>query len=340
MIWLTWRQFRGQTLIALAALALLGGYLIFLGLGIHDFYDTKIVGCQGDDCSIAKDLFREKYEVPMGLIGMLLIGIPAVIGIFWGAPLIARELEAGTHRLVWNQSVTRRRWLAVKLLFIAAISLVVTGLLSFVLTWAAEPFDRLVGSRFSTMTFDSRDIVPLGYAVFAFVLGTTIGLLIRRTVPAMALTVAIFAAVQILMPLALRPHLMSPITASVPFTSDMVENDLVDGIGSNGDRSTGDAAPMGLFGYTKPGAWVLSSSFLPLLRADGSAYTQADNKACFSGDFGKDMECLAKQRLHFSISYHPANRYWAFQRIESAIFLALALALAGFCFWRIPRGLT
>ena len=41
--------------------------------------------------------------------------MPALIGAFWGAPLITREFEAGTFRLAWNQSVTRARWLAIKL---------------------------------------------------------------------------------------------------------------------------------------------------------------------------------------------------------------------------------
>ena len=41
--------------------------------------------------------------------------VPAVIGIFWGAPMIAREIEAGTYRLVWTQSITRTRWLVSKL---------------------------------------------------------------------------------------------------------------------------------------------------------------------------------------------------------------------------------
>ena len=40
---------------------------------------------------------------------------PAVTGLFWDAPLLARELETGTFALAWNQSVTRARWLAVKL---------------------------------------------------------------------------------------------------------------------------------------------------------------------------------------------------------------------------------
>jgi ABC-type transport system involved in multi-copper enzyme maturation permease subunit len=336
MLWLTWRQFRLQTQITLAALAALSIYLILQGRGIHDFYDTQIVGCQGDACSNARILFQDKYQAPVALVGALLLGIPAIIGVFWGAPLIARELETGTQRLVWNQSVTRTHWLAVKLALIALFSLAVTGLLSLLLSWAAQPFDKIFGSRFAAMTFDSRDIAPLGYAVFAFVLGTTIGLLIRRTLPAMALTLAIFAAAQIVMPTVIRPHLMSPITASEALTAESIER--ANGFGfSSEDGDGGGSTPMSLFGYTKPGAWVISSTRLPILKADGSAYTQDDNKACFTGDPRKDFECLAAKNLHFDLTYHPASRYWTFQWIETAIFLALALALAGLCFWRLPR---
>jgi ABC-type transport system involved in multi-copper enzyme maturation permease subunit len=334
MIWLTWRQSRAQTLIALAVLAALAIYLLILGNGIHDFYDSRIVGCKADNsCQTATDLFRDKYGDPVILIGALLLGVPGLIGIFWGAPLITRELETGTHKLVWNQSVTRSRWLAVKLIFIALISLAITGAFTLLLGWAVGPFDKQIGSRFSAMTFDSRDIVPIGYALFAFVLGTTIGLLIRRTLPAMAVTLAVFAAVQIVMPLAVRPHLMSPVTTNVAFTAEVAQQ--INGLGSNG--RPGDNKPVGVFGYNKPGAWILGSPMNKLIRADGRAFTQGDVRTCMSGDFSKDLSCLAKQNLHFSVTYQPGSRYWPFQWIEFSIFLALTLALAGVCFRRIPR---
>ena len=63
MIWLTWRQSRTQTLIALAVLAALAIYLLILGNGIHDFYDSRIVGCKADNsCQTATDLFRDKVN--------------------------------------------------------------------------------------------------------------------------------------------------------------------------------------------------------------------------------------------------------------------------------------
>src|SRR6202044_2829674 len=89
--------------------------------------------------------------------------------------------------------------------------------LSLIQAWWAAPIGRAVGhggggtnlamGRFSTLVFATHGITPLGYAAFAFTLGVTAGALIRRTVPAMAVTLAIFAAVQIAMPLWIRPNL-------------------------------------------------------------------------------------------------------------------------------------
>ena len=336
MIWLSWRQARVHVLAGVAAVTALAIYLVILGRSIRHFHATRITGCTATACSQAQDLFREKYLDQVTLTGVLLIAVPAIIGVFWGAPLITRELEHGTQRLVWNQSVTRTRWLAVKLALLALLALILTGVFSLLLTWATSPFDRVIGSRFSALTFDSRDVVPLAYAVFGFVLGTTMGLLIRRTLPAMALTATVFAAAMIVTPFAIRPHLMTPLTTSVAFTREVALN--VHGLGSNAGPSDGDAAPMGVFGgYSKPGAWILTSSFTPLLKADGSTFTQGDMKTCFSGDFRKDIACLAEQNVHFDVTYHPASRYWPFQWIESSIFTGLALLMAGFCFWRLPR---
>jgi hypothetical protein len=41
-----------------------------------------------------------------------------------------------------------------------------------------------------------------------------------------------------------------------------------------------------------------------------------------------------------AITYLPTSRYWPLQGTETGIFLALALALAGFCFWRLGRRRT
>ena len=117
MIWLTWRQFRGGAVMMAAALAVLAVILGFTGPGLADDYSTGIAACtaQSGGCSDFVDRFVNDNQVPLLAVTAVVLVLPALIGVFWGAPLIARELEAGTHRLVWNQSITRTRWLAVKL---------------------------------------------------------------------------------------------------------------------------------------------------------------------------------------------------------------------------------
>jgi hypothetical protein len=44
--------------------------------------------------------------------------------------------------------------------------------------------------------------------------------------------------------------------------------------------------------------------------------------------------------MRIAVSYQPASRYWAFQWTETAIYVVLATALAGYCFWRISRRLS
>ena len=135
---------------------------------------------------------------------------------FWGAPLIAREIETGTFRLAWTQSVTRVRWLLVKLGLVGLASVVVAGGLSLMSTWWFSPLDKVNQNRFSPASFGLHGFVPAGYALFAFALAATLGLLVRRTLPAMALTLVGFIAVRVAVAEWIRPHFMSPVTTSLP----------------------------------------------------------------------------------------------------------------------------
>ncbi len=227
MIWLTWRQFRAQAVTAAAALAVFAVLLAVTGPHLASLYAASgISGCYSQSCGQLASNFLSQLRTGiypavylLGIAGIVLA--PAVIGIFWGAPLIARELEAGTFRLAWTQSVTRARWLAVKLTLTGLAAIAVTEALSLIQAWWAAPVGQaarlattssfpLGMSPFSLLAFDAHGITPLGYAAFAFTLGVTSGVLIRRAVPAMAITLAIFAAVQVAMPLWIRPHLFPP----------------------------------------------------------------------------------------------------------------------------------
>ena len=133
------------------------------------------------------------HALQVALITLVLV-VPALIGMFWGAPLIAHELETGTFRLAWTQSVSRRRWLWVKMGLVGLASALTAGLLSLMSTWWFSPIDKVSQNRFSPASFGLHGFVPAGYAAFAFALGVTAGLLFRRTLPAMAVTLVGFVA--------------------------------------------------------------------------------------------------------------------------------------------------
>ncbi len=339
MIWLTWRQFRVQALTAATALAAVAILLGTTGPYLANMYAASgIVGCRGDSCANLASAFLNQaqskgmYHViyPLGLV--LILATPAIIGIFWGAPLIAREFEAGTFRLAWNQSVTRTRWLTVKLALTGLAAMAVTEAFSLMHTWWADPISKAIGlgggesvlsgNRFAWLTFASHGITPLGYAAFAFTLGTAAGALIRRAVPAMAVTLAIFAVAQVPMPLWVRPVIIPPAQTITTIDAGNV----------NYGSLTASIVP------GQPGAWVVSSHAInaagqPVTALPASCFP-ANPSAKFSGDPG---QCMDKLGIREVINYQPASRYWPLQLIETGIFLALALALAGFCFWLLGR---
>ncbi len=351
MTWLTWRQFRLQAFTATAVLASFAVLLAVTGPHLASLYSASgISGCQAADCGhLASSFLQQLYAAGtywvLYLLGVMIILLaPAVIGLFWGAPLIAGELETGTSALAWNQSITRTRWLAVKLTLTGLAAMAVTEGLSLMQAWWAAPIGAAVGhggsgsnlamSRFSSLVFATHGITPLGYAAFAFTLGTTAGALIRRTVPAMAITLAIFAAAQIAMPLWIRPHLFPARHVTIAVTS--LESISLQQGGLNGSSFALGAGNL----PGQPGAWLLSSG---AVNAAGQA-TSTTPAACTAQPMRNNtaafMDCLAGHGTREAISYQPASRYWAFQWTETAIYLALALALAGYCFRRLGRRLS
>jgi ABC-type transport system involved in multi-copper enzyme maturation permease subunit len=263
--------------------------------------------------------------------------VPALIGIFWGAPLIAREFETGTHRLAWNQSVGRTRWTAVKLGLIGAAAVATSGLLSVMIGWWASPIDHAMAlgnqfgmgnhfPRLSPLVFGARGVAPLGYAAFAFALGVTAGVLIRKTLPAMAITLAIFAAVQFLMPTVVRPHLIAPVQVTSPFNAND-NNELMIG---------GPGGAMTVVGnFSRPGAWILSNN---TITRSGKVFAGPATAACTGNNSPQDcINWLNTLHLRQQVSYQPASRFWPLQWIETGIYLVLAAGLALVCTWQVRR---
>ena len=335
MIRFAWLQFRAQAAVALGALAVVAAALALTGPHLVHLYSTSgIAACRPDaDCGSLTTRFLN--QVSAGFtdkflqgFGVVVAAVPALAGIFWGAPLITRELETGTYRLAWTQSVTRRRWLAVKLGLVGLAGMATAGLLSLMLTWWFRPLDLASMNRLTLTVFGERGIAPVGYAAFAFALGVTLGMLIRRTLPAMAATLAAFIAVRLAVTYWVRPHLIAPVHATAKVIASLP------GGGMKLWPAAGPHGPMGLPVTISRGAWVYS---IQRVNAAGQVVRPVFSTACQRSPAAL-RACHAG--YHQVVSYQPASRFWAFQWYETAIFLGLGLILAGLCFWWLRRRLA
>jgi hypothetical protein len=140
MIHLTWRQFRTQALLGGGALAIVAVALLITGPHLVHVYNSYLASCRATGtCGSSTNRVLHTYQLLRTGLPLLVIAVPALIGVFWGAPLVAHELETGTFRLAWTQSVTRRRWLATKLAIVGTASMIIGGLLALMASWWANP---------------------------------------------------------------------------------------------------------------------------------------------------------------------------------------------------------
>ncbi|MGH9170795.1 MAG: transporter [Acidimicrobiales bacterium] len=346
MIRFAWTQSRTQTLVGAAALAIVAVVLAVTGLHLVHLYDSSVARCAvAGDCSAARASLLLHDGTMQAWLSALVIVVPGIAGIFWGAPLVAHELESGTHRLAWTQTVTRTRWTAIKLGVGGLAAMAAAGLFSLMVTWWASPLDTAGMNAFGS--FDSRDIVPVGYAAFALALGAFLGAVIRRTVPAMAATLVAFTAARLSFVHLVRPHLLAPVVRNLAL------NPVSTGIGAS---STNGGAPTVTLQPTVPdipNAWIVSTQVVD--KAGHSLTPQIFAKDCPGlGHFAAPkpglshvpaptqnavQSCVDRVGMtyHEMLTYQPAYRYWELQWYEMAVFLAAALVLAGACVWWVRR---
>jgi ABC-type transport system involved in multi-copper enzyme maturation permease subunit len=331
-----WTRFRTQALVGAGVLAIAGAVLLETGIQLNHAYYAAVAVCkqQGNCAHMFTYTFPSQgYLDAANILGAAGLAVPGLIGMFWGAPLAAREFETGTFRLVWTQGVTRTRWLAAKLAIAGAAAIAAGELFTLMVAWWSSPIDKATPgyTAFAAGSFHTG-VAPVGYAAFAFALGVTAGLLIRRTLPAMAVTLAVFTAVIIAFPIWVRPRLIPPVQTTSTLSLASIAN--MPGVGAfDGHLSLvpGPAA-------APPGAWVISSS--QLTTPDGRASSSEPAGPCGPPSPAAAQACndyIESLHLRQTVTYQPASRYWAFQWVETAVYLTLALALAGFSFWWINR---
>jgi ABC-2 family transporter protein len=344
----SWRQFRTQAIIGGAGLVVLGIILLVTGPHLVSIYDTAVAQCRasGGASSDCNNPVISTYSKLQVLADALVLIVPVLIGMFWGAPLVARELETGTFRLAWTQSVSRMRWLVVKLGLVGLASAAFGGLLSLMVTWWFSPIDKVNQDRFGAAAFGLHGFVPAGYALFAFALGATTGLLFRRTLPAMAVTFVGFVVARFTVAYWVRPHFMTPVTKAL-------------GIGPNGGFGFIET-PGGALQFTTnppdiPNALIVSNDVvnnagrspstaflqracpnLPGPNASPPAVQGGPSHAAVSPSGQQAFQqCITtiSTKYHQVITYQPASRFWDFQTYETLLFVVASAALAGLCVW-------
>jgi ABC-type transport system involved in multi-copper enzyme maturation permease subunit len=310
MAWVTWRQHR----IALAGMAaFLGAFAVYLwlsGLGMHHAYaaDCNPAGSLGCGMNVTGN-----YGVTTIIVSIVVQAVPALIGAFVGAPVLARELETGTYRYAWTQGIGRRRWTLGKLVPLAVTVTVTAGAFSALYSWYNQPlFAAGYATPFDARLFDLSGIAFAAWTLAAFAIGVLAGMLIRRVVPAIAATLAVYAGLAATTGLFLRKHYITPLvtnTLNPPGSGWIVSQ-----------------------WYTKNGQYAFPNK--------GSQIVDAVNQLCPPARIGSDTspaQCLTQHGYMQWASYQPGSRFWPFQLIESGWLLALSVLLIATTVWLVRR---
>jgi hypothetical protein len=326
MIWMTWRQHRSEALVAGLLVAAFAALVLATGLPAHDaLSDRGLDACRGrpspgDECVAPVTRFQSEFGHPNSWyadVGMSLL--PLLIGMFVGAPLLAREFEQGTWQLAWSQAIPRLRWLVVKLALVLATVAVVAAAVSGLWMWWHQPHDRF-GTRLGDY-FNYAWPVFVTYTVFAVVLGVTAGRLIRRTLPAMAVVLLLYIGVRIPFEVMVREQLLEPATSVVPFGEAYTEAD-AEGHYVISHRTV-----------DRNGNPVSDSV---LLEIEPEAGPDA-RSAAGTPQGGAADEYIREQGLREEVTYHPASSFWPLQLTEAGIFLTISVALLTLLFWLVRR---
>jgi ABC-2 family transporter protein len=289
-----------------ALLGALGVYLWLTGLQMHHSYATACHPASSLACAMN---FTGRYGITAIIVSIFLQAVPALIGAFAGAPVLARELETGTFRYAWTQGIGRWRWTLGKLVPLAIAVAAAAGAFSVLFSWYNQPFFAAgYAIPFSTRVFDLHGVAFAAWTLAAFAIGALAGMLIRRVVPAIAATLAVYAGLAFAAALYLREHYMTPLVTSslnLPGSAWIVSQ-----------------------WYTKSGKFAFP--------ARGSQIVNAVSQLC-PGTPNSPAQCLSRYGYTQWTSYQPGSRFWPFQWIEAGWLVALSVLLIAATVWLVRR---
>ncbi|MEU7041284.1 transporter [Streptomyces varsoviensis] len=298
--WLAWRQQRTLILVATLSLLACTAYVWFRRTEMLSFIaEHHITVCKGwnGPCGslFTERLLRDNGD-PIRALATLSMAFPALIGAFWGAPLIGRELESGTFKLALTQGITPLRWFAARFGLAALFALLGSTLLAALVAWWWAPISNMLDGPYwyDGYIFNATGPAALACALFGLAAGTAAGLLTRRLLPAMGIAMASVAAVRLALTF-VRSDWLPPTVRVTPGIVPKIR--------------VGSAWSTGKFGYIKP-----------------SGAEEGVMNCPFSG--AELKRCMAEHgyvaRFH---KVHPSSDFWPLQWIETAILLSLAITL-------------
>jgi hypothetical protein len=316
MTWVAWRQYRLELIMGLALLAALATFVVPTGIEkLALFRDSGLAAClatAGGDCSDLGRRFLDSYRPTLHAIVNWLNFLPAIVGVLLAAPIVM-EFEQRTYRLAWTQSVTRGRWLAAKLGLALLAATVFAVAMSALMAWWYAP--QLKMEHPFIQSFNLTGAMPLAYTVSTLAFALTVGVLARRTIPAMVVTLVAYFAARLFVGDVLRPAYLPPLEATTPLSSLL-----------EAATATGQLVPTGL-----ERAWIVGGGAIDHA---GNPVTDAQlNELCSSVAKEESQACLDSYGLMENFLYHPPDRFWTFQAIEAAIFLGAAAILLAVTVW-------
>jgi hypothetical protein len=320
MLWVTWRQHRAELAGTILVTAAIAAVLFSSGRSMHTAYQVDgVAACvtNSDGQNVCDQIisgFADRYLAWGDLLTWLNL-LPALAGVFIGAPLLARELEHGTWQFAFTQTVTRTRWLCVKLAVVGLAVAAFGAALTAVFSWWRAPLDAIEG-RIGPSAFNFEGLSLTTAAVFAFAAGTVAGALLRRTVAAMAVSLLVYFVVRTPIELYARPRYRAPLLRILDMNASAEKP----------QQTTTD--------------WVLGQGWID---ATGHKLAGSERAAILrqirSGS-GSVEQYMTGHGLHHYIQYQPTGRFWTLQIIEAAIFLGLAAMFIAAAIWLVRRRTT